>query len=74
VARSKADPRLIGSPGRADSSTIVYIEIDWRATRFRTFANDMVVIPNSVIAKAIVTNHRKLNEPHISSLSLKIDQ
>lgn len=49
------------------------IEIDWRATRIRTFANDMVVIPNSVIAKAIVTNHRQLNEPHISSLSLKID-
>jgi small-conductance mechanosensitive channel len=49
------------------------IEIDWRATRIRTFANDMVVIPNSVIAKAIVTNHRKLNEPHVSSLSLKID-
>jgi small-conductance mechanosensitive channel len=49
------------------------IEIDWRATRIRTFANDMVVIPNSVIAKAIVTNHRRLNEPHLSSLSLKID-
>jgi small-conductance mechanosensitive channel len=49
------------------------IEIDWRATRIRTYANDMVVIPNSVIAKAIVTNHRKLNEPHISSLSLQID-
>jgi small-conductance mechanosensitive channel len=49
------------------------IEIDWRATRIRTFANDMVVIPNSVIAKAIVTNHRKLNEPNISSLSLNID-
>jgi hypothetical protein len=42
------------------------IEIDWRATRIRTFANDMVVIPNSVIAKAIVTNHRKLNEPYVS--------
>lgn len=49
------------------------IEIDWRATRIRTVANDMVVIPNSVIAKAIVTNHRQLNQPHISSLSLKID-
>ncbi len=34
------------------------IEIDWRATRVRTYANDLVVIPNSVIAKAIVTNHR----------------
>ncbi len=49
------------------------IEIDWRATRIRTFANDMVVIPNSVIAKAIVTNHRKLDEPYISSLTLNID-
>src|ERR1700690_2726595 len=49
------------------------IEIDWRATRIRTFANDMVVIPNSVIAKAIVTNHRKLNESYISSLSLMIE-
>jgi small-conductance mechanosensitive channel len=49
------------------------IEIDWRATRIRTFANDMVVIPNSVIAKAIVTNHRKLDEPYISSLALNID-
>jgi small-conductance mechanosensitive channel len=49
------------------------IEIDWRATRIRTFANDMVVIPNSVIAKAIVTNHRSLNEPRISGLSLNID-
>jgi small-conductance mechanosensitive channel len=49
------------------------IEIDLRATRMRTFANDMVVIPNCVIAKAIVTNHHKLNEPYISSLSLKID-
>jgi len=49
------------------------IEIDWRATRIRTYANDMVVIPNSVIAKAIVTNHRRLNEPYLSSLSLEID-
>jgi small-conductance mechanosensitive channel len=49
------------------------MEIDWRATRIRTFANDMVVIPNSVIAKAIVTNHRKLDAPHLSMLSLKID-
>lgn len=49
------------------------IEIDWRATRIRTFSNDMIVIPNSIIAKAIVTNHRKLNEPYLCSLSLKID-
>lgn len=49
------------------------IEIDWRATRIRTFVNDMVVIPNSVIAKAMVTNHRKLNQPNLSSFAIKID-
>ncbi|MGA2840188.1 MAG: mechanosensitive ion channel family protein [Steroidobacteraceae bacterium] len=49
------------------------IEIDWRATRIRTFSNDMIVIPNSVISKAIVTNHRQLNEPYLCSLSLRID-
>jgi small-conductance mechanosensitive channel len=33
----------------------------------------MIVIPNSVISKAIVTNHRQLNEPYLCSLSLRID-
>jgi len=49
------------------------IEIDWRATQIRTFSNDMIVIPNSVISKAVVTNHRKLNEPYLCSLSLNVD-
>ena len=49
------------------------IEIDWRATRIRTVVNDMVVIPNSVIAKAMVTNHRKLNQPYLSSFAINID-
>jgi len=49
------------------------IEIDWRATRIRTVVNDMVIIPNSVIAKAIVTNHRKLNQPYLSSFAINID-
>jgi len=50
------------------------IEINWRATRMRTEANDLVVIPNSVIAKAIVTNHRRLNAARLRTLRLKIDQ
>ncbi len=50
------------------------IEINWRATRMRTEANDLVVIPNSVIAKAIVTNHRRLNAARLGTLRLKIDQ
>jgi small-conductance mechanosensitive channel len=49
------------------------LEINWRATRIRTASNDMIVIPNSVIAKAIVTNHRRLNDPHVCTVALTID-
>jgi small-conductance mechanosensitive channel len=49
------------------------IEINWRATRIRTSSNDIVVIPNSVIAKAVVTNHRRLNDPHLCALRVKVD-
>jgi small-conductance mechanosensitive channel len=49
------------------------IEINWRATRIRTSSNDIVVIPNSVIAKAVVTNHRRLNDPHLCTLRIKVD-
>ena len=49
------------------------IEINWRATRIKTASNEITVIPNSVIAKAIVTNHRRLSDPYLCTLSLKID-
>jgi small-conductance mechanosensitive channel len=49
------------------------MEINWRATRIKTASNNMIVIPNSVISKAVVTNHRRLNDPHICTLALKID-
>jgi small-conductance mechanosensitive channel len=49
------------------------IEINWRATRIRTLANEMVVIPNSVVAKATVTNHRRLNDPPLCTIRIPID-
>jgi small-conductance mechanosensitive channel len=49
------------------------IEINWRATRIKTGSNDMIVIPNSVVAKAIVTNHCRLNDPHLCTIRVKID-
>jgi len=49
------------------------IEINWRATRIKTGSNDMIVIPNSVVAKSIVKNHRRLNDAHICTVSLKVD-
>jgi small-conductance mechanosensitive channel len=49
------------------------IEINWRATRLRTATNELIVVPNSVIAKAVVTNHRRLNDPILRSLRLKVE-
>ena len=46
------------------------IEINWRAARIKTACNDLVVIPNSVLAKAIVTNHSHLNTPRIGVVRL----
>jgi small-conductance mechanosensitive channel len=48
-------------------------EISWRATHIRTASNDIVVIPNSVIAKAIVTNHRRLGQPRWCTVRLSVD-
>ena len=49
------------------------LEINWRATRIRTASNDLIVIPNSVIAKAVVTTHRHFNEPLWQTVSLSVD-
>lgn len=49
------------------------IEINWRATRIKTITNDIVVMPNSVIAKAVVTNHRRVNDPLWRAVALSID-
>lgn len=49
------------------------IEINWRATRLKTAANDTIVIPNSVVAKAVVTNHRRRGEAPLRTLGVKID-
>lgn len=49
------------------------IEINWRATRIRTMTNTMVIIPNSVISKAVVTSHRRLLEPYFCTLEIGVD-
>jgi small-conductance mechanosensitive channel len=50
------------------------IEINWRATRLRTQANDLIVIPNSVAAKSVVTNHSRANGPRICTIRVAVDQ
>ena len=49
------------------------IEINWRATRIKTASNDLIVVPNSIAAKSIITNHRRLNDAHLCTVAIKID-
>ena len=57
----------------ADQVSGQVIQVNWRATRIRTWSKDMVEIPNSVVSKAIVTNHSRPRGPHHCSIRLKVD-
>ena len=48
----------------ADHVSGQVLQVNWRATRIRTWSHDMVVVPNSVASKAIVTNHSRPKGPH----------
>jgi small-conductance mechanosensitive channel len=49
------------------------MQVNWRATRLRTWSHDMVVIPNSIISKAVVTNHSRPLGPHRCVIRLTVD-
>jgi len=48
------------------------MEVNWRATRVRTSANDVAAIPNSLVARSIVVKHRVLDE-HVCTINISID-
>jgi small-conductance mechanosensitive channel len=50
------------------------IEINWRSTRLRTWRSELIVIPNSVLAKSVVTNHSRLSRKHRCGLRIVVDQ
>ena len=57
---------------RVDPSYEGYVEsIGWRSTHLRTLANNLVVIPNATLSKAIITNYT-LPTPHVAS-SVRVD-
>lgn len=49
------------------------MQVNWRATRVRTWAHDTVVVPNSVVSKAVVTNHSEPKGPHRCIINLSVD-
>lgn len=49
------------------------MQVNWRATRVKTWAHDLVIIPNSTVTKAIVTNHSLPKGPHRCIVAVKVD-
>jgi CRP-like cAMP-binding protein len=49
------------------------IEMNWRATHLRNGANDVVVIPNSAIAKLRIQNHTAGSSRHSDTLTVIVD-
>lgn len=62
----------LGDPGPSKISGQV-MQVNWRATRLRTWSHDLVVIPNSLISKSIVTNHSRPAGPHRCLVRLKVE-
>jgi small-conductance mechanosensitive channel len=57
---------------RVDPSYEGYVSsIGWRTTQLRTLSNNVVIIPNGMLAKAVITNYA-LPTPHIAS-SVRVD-
>ena len=49
------------------------VEINWRSTRLRTWLSELIVIPNSVLAKSVVTNHSHIAHKHRCALRIPVD-
>jgi small-conductance mechanosensitive channel/CRP-like cAMP-binding protein len=49
------------------------VEMNWRATHIKNGANDIVVIPNSAIAKMRIQNHSTGSKRHSASFSVVVD-
>lgn len=58
----------VGDYIKLDSGDEGYVvDMDWRTTRIRALANNLIIIPNNKIAQSIVTNYH-LPEPRMSLL------
>ena len=49
------------------------IEVNWRSTHLRNSANDLIIIPNSAIAKMRIQNHSGESQRYNGTLSIVVD-
>jgi len=74
LALNVEKPFQIGDKVRLDGGVEGrVIQINWRATHLLNGANDLVVIPHSVMAKMQIQNHTALNARHSASLEVTVD-
>lgn len=57
----------------SDSVSGQVMQVNWRATRLRTWSHDMIVVPNSFATKTVVTNHSYPRGPHHLAIRLEVD-
>ncbi len=43
----------------------VILDVGWRSTRIKTWDNNIVIIPNMTLAKAVITNYHKPSEEYV---------
>jgi small-conductance mechanosensitive channel len=74
LALSVEKPFQIGDQVRLESGVEgKVIQINWRAIHLLNDANDLVVIPHSVVAKMQIQNHTALNARYNTDLKVTID-
>jgi small-conductance mechanosensitive channel len=49
------------------------VEVNWRSTHLRNAANDIVIVPNSAVAKIRIQNHSAGTRRYSSSLTVIVD-
>src|SRR5271163_1853494 len=49
------------------------VEMNWRSTRIRNSANDIVIVPNSAVAKLRIQNHSAGSRRYGGTLTVVVD-
>lgn len=48
------------------------VDVNWRDTRLRTSSEDIVIVPNSVIGRSVMTNYSRGQEQHTASVPFTV--
>ncbi|GAB4065131.1 mechanosensitive ion channel family protein [Ancylobacter sonchi] len=56
----------------ADGTEGRVVETDWRSTHVQTAANNVIVLPNSVLAKMTITNLGRPDGSHVQSVTIRV--